>query len=127
MKHKTRDNATEPVQTPVGYTTMDKTFNQAAKNCSIKIANTIISKQTDYGQNNILGCPVGAEMGLIVRLFDKLNRLANLYKQGKPPTNESLRDTWLDIAGYGMIGMMLNDNTFQLPLGKEGDEHAMES
>jgi hypothetical protein len=118
---QTRDKSTEPVQNTVGWVTVPMTFNQAAGNSGITIADTIIKKQTDYGQNNILGCPVGAEMGLIVRLFDKLNRLANLYKQGKPPTNESLKDTWLDIAGYGMIGMMLCDGTFQLPLGEGGD------
>jgi len=102
-----------------------KTFNQAAKYKGILISNTIIKKQLDYGKSNILACPAGAEMGLIVRLFDKLNRLANLYKSGKPPTNESLRDTWLDICGYGMIGMMLCDGEFELPL-IGGDDHATE-
>lgn len=101
------------------------TFNQAAGDKGKLIASTIVRKQLDYGKNNILACPAGAEMGLIVRLFDKLNRLANLYKSGKPPTNESLRDTWLDICGYGMIGMMLCDGEFELPLigGDTNDQH----
>lgn len=92
------------------------TFNQAIQNKAKSVADTVVGKQADYGKNNILGCPVGAEMGLIVRLFDKLNRLANLYKQGKPPANESLMDSWRDVAGYGLIGMMLLDNEFKLPL-----------
>ncbi len=93
-----------------------KTFNEAATNKAQHISSTLIKKQHDYGQGNILGCPVGPEMGLIVRLFDKLNRLANLYSNGQPPTNESLKDTWLDICGYGLIGMMLCDDEFKLPL-----------
>lgn len=93
-----------------------KTFDQEANKLAKEIAGVLIKKQHDYGQNNILGCPVGAEMGLIVRLFDKLNRLANLHQQGKLPSNESLRETWLDICGYGLIGMMLSDDTFKLPL-----------
>jgi len=92
------------------------TFNQSANEKALKLAQTLVKKQLDYGQNNILGCPVGAEMGLIVRLFDKINRLANLYQQGREPSNESLMDTWLDICGYGLIGMMLADKTFQLPM-----------
>jgi hypothetical protein len=93
-----------------------KTFNQAATAKAVDVANTLIRKQLDYGKGNILGCPAGPEMGLIVRLFDKLNRLSNLYRQGKPPTNESLRDTWLDICGYGLIGMLLCDAEFELPI-----------
>lgn len=96
------------------------TFDQAALDKAQEVAKTLASKQRDYGQNNILGCPVGPEMGLVVRLFDKLNRLANLYKTGNQPSNESLEDTWKDIMGYGMIGMMLLDDTFKLPL--EPDE-----
>lgn len=97
------------------------TFNDSANAKAKQLAETLIKKQLDYGQNNILGCPVGAEMGLIVRLFDKINRLANLYQQGREPSNESLQDTWLDICGYGLIGMMLSDNTFKLPLEDKHD------
>lgn len=108
---------------------MDNSTVYFDQSCHIKgneVADTLIRKMRDYGANNILGCPVGAEMGLVVRLFDKLNRLANLYKQGKLPTNESLRDTWLDICGYGMIGMLLCDREFQLPL-KDPKEVANET
>jgi hypothetical protein len=93
-----------------------RSFNQVANEKAGVIAETLVAKQNDYGKNNILKCPVGAEMGLIVRLSDKLNRLANLYQSGQEPNNESLLDTWLDICGYGLIGMMLADDTFKLPL-----------
>jgi len=94
----------------------EMTFNQSAKQKAGEVAVTLAKKQKDYGKNNILGCPVGAEMGIIVRLFDKLNRLSNLYQKGEKPSNESLYDTVLDICGYGLILMMLQDGSFQLPL-----------
>jgi len=97
------------------------TFNQAAEFQAKKIIETLIKKQYDYGKENILSCPVGAEMGIIVRLSDKLNRLANLYKLDRDPKNESLMDSWLDITVYGLIGMMLQDKSFQLPLEEEND------
>ncbi len=98
------------------------TFNQAAEEKALEVAKTLARKSADYGSQNILGCPVGAEMGLVVRLFDKLNRLANLYKTGNTPSNESLEDTWKDIMGYGLIGMMLIDDTFKLPLDNTKDK-----
>lgn len=93
-----------------------KTFDSAVHQVADEVANTVIKKNHDYGSKNIMSCPVGPEVGLIVRLFDKLHRLANLYKRGDIPSNESLRETWLDVAGYGQIGMMVCDKTFELPM-----------
>lgn len=88
-------------------------FNKSIHKKAEETADLVISKQHDYGKGNILACPVGPEIGLIVRLTDKLNRLANLYKTGQEPSNESLRETWIDIAGYGLIGVMLCDDNFK--------------
>jgi hypothetical protein len=76
------------------------------------IARTVISKQKDYGPNNIRRSPYGAQAGLVVRLYDKVARLANLTGKDAKPENESLRDTFVDIAGYAIIGLMLIDGTF---------------
>lgn len=76
------------------------------------IAKTVIKKQKDYGPNNIRRSPYGAQQGLVVRLYDKIARLANLTSSGKTPENESLRDTYIDIAGYAIIGLMILDGTF---------------
>jgi hypothetical protein len=76
------------------------------------IAETVIKKQKDYGPNNIRRSPYGPQQGLVVRLYDKIARLANLTGQNKTPENESLRDTFIDIAGYAIIGLMILDNTF---------------
>ena len=63
------------------------------------------SKQKDYGPGNISRFGV---KGLSVRLYDKVERLANLLMdKEEPPENESLEDTFKDIANYGLIGLML--------------------
>jgi hypothetical protein len=83
---------------------------------AVKIADEVVkivaSKQKDYGPNNIQSSPFGAIKGLTIRLYDKIARLANLSEKSKTPENESLRDTFIDIAGYGIIGLMLLDGTF---------------
>lgn len=76
-----------------------------------KLTKTVASKQKDYGPNNIQRSPFGPMKGLTVRLYDKISRLANL-SDNLTPENESLRDTLVDIAGYGIIGIMLLDGTF---------------
>lgn len=76
-----------------------------------EVAKVVARKQNDYGPNNILRSPYGPLAGLAVRLYDKVARLANLAG-GKKPSNESLRDTFIDIAGYGLIGLMILDETF---------------
>ena len=62
-------------------------------------------KQKDYGPKNISRFGV---RGLSVRLYDKVERLANLLMdREESPKNDSLEDTFKDIANYGIIGLML--------------------
>lgn len=86
-------------------------FDLNVMNAADEIVRTVISKQKDYGPSNIRKSPYGPIPGLAVRLYDKVARLANL-SGGKEPSNESLRDTFVDIAGYGIIGLMILDETF---------------
>jgi hypothetical protein len=73
-------------------------------------------KQQDYGSQNIAR---HGEFGVLVRCDDKTARLANLLKNRKTlvladnpeecveaPKNESVLDSWLDLANYGLIGAM---------------------
>jgi hypothetical protein len=87
-------------------------FEVDVVNLADYIAKTVVSKQKDYGPANIMKSPFGPEQGLIVRLYDKVARLANLTKKESKPENESLRDTFVDIAGYAIIGLMVLDGTF---------------
>lgn len=81
------------------------------------VVGTIIAKQHDYGHENILWGGVDA---LVVRIHDKVARIKNLQKRADSgPINESLCDSWLDIAGYGIIAVMLHNGTFELPLSTD--------
>lgn len=82
-----------------------------------KLYDILVSKQHDYGPDNIQKSPGGPLNGLQVRLFDKMARLQNLVANGATPKHESLRDTFIDIANYGVIGVMIIDGTF--PKSKE--------
>lgn len=71
-------------------------------------------KQHDYGHKNVTRFGV---KGLIVRLHDKYARLANLFdKDFAPEIEESVEDTLLDVVGYSLIGVMLDQGTFELNL-----------
>ena len=91
-------------------------FEESARDIAKEMSELLILKQKDYGPKNITQCPVGAEMGVLVRVYDKLSRLSNLLESGETPNNESLEDTWRDIVGYGLIGLMLHRGEFKLPM-----------
>ena len=67
-------------------------------------------KHMDYGLNNIaLGGDLTDESdkkfsltGLCIRLTDKISRLKNLLSNGK-----NMEDTFIDIANYGIIGLLV--------------------
>lgn len=67
----------------------------------------LVAKQRDYGPYNISRAPGGAINGLLVRMNDKMERLKNLYYSGEEPQNESLEDSFVDIANYAVICMMV--------------------
>lgn len=75
------------------------------------VVETVISKQHDYGHENILW---GGIDGLVIRVHDKVARIRNL--RGRTELNEALEDSWLDIAGYSIVAIMLTNGTFELPL-----------
>lgn len=118
VKAPTVDNLKnyEPVGFSVGAyknpAVADLDFLMNLINVADQVTKTVASKQKDYGPNNIQRSPYGALQGLTVRLYDKIARAANLTSKDAKPQNESLRDTFVDIAGYGLIGLMLIDGTF---------------
>lgn len=79
-----------------------------------------LRKNADYSPANILGT---GELGVIVRLWDKIARLLNLYgfriiitksKMEAPriPKNESINDAFSDAAVYSVIGMLLRKHAW---------------
>lgn len=71
--------------------------------------NVLVSKQKDYGPTNISRAPGGPVNGLRVRMHDKMSRINHLFDHGADPENESLRDSFLDLANYSIIAMMVLD------------------
>lgn len=74
-----------------------------------------LSKNADYQSANVLAC---GEIGLVTRLWDKVARLMSLtgfrfdvsnprFVGAKDPKHESIDDTLLDLANYGVIGLLL--------------------
>jgi hypothetical protein len=69
----------------------------------------LLKKHRDYGPTNISGAPGGALNGLRVRMHDKLARINHLMDNGATPENESLRDSFIDLANYSIIALMVID------------------
>lgn len=62
------------------------------------------NKGADYGNSwSILGL-----QGVIYQIGSKFIRIWNL--RDKPPTNESLRDSFIDLATYAIMAVQLLDN-----------------
>ncbi|MBI3334736.1 DUF1599 domain-containing protein [Candidatus Pacearchaeota archaeon] len=60
-------------------------------------------KNRTYGDKNITRI---GQTGILTRLEEKIERLKNMLAN-KIIDAESAEDTWKDIAGYAIIGLML--------------------
>lgn len=60
-------------------------------------------KNRTYGDKNIK--KIGKE-GVLIRLEEKIERVKNMI-ENKISDEETVEDTWKDIAGYAIIGIML--------------------
>lgn len=80
----------------------------------MKMYRTHLNKNQDYSPCNVLGA---GEIGLATRIWDKVTRMMNLegfhlkmekstFSTPKVPKNESLDDTFMDLAVYGIIAML---------------------
>jgi len=69
-----------------------------------------IKKHKDYGKGNILDT---RELGIAFRISDKLNRLKHLLIKDKEPRNESVDETWIDIATYAVIAVLYRRSWFK--------------
>ncbi len=61
-------------------------------------------KHKDYSAENITAF---GEFGVLVRVNDKICRLKNLLSMGMEPKNESVEDSWLDLANYAIIAQLI--------------------
>ena len=65
-----------------------------------------LERHAKYGALNISNTPGGALSGIIVRLFDKLSRLAH---SDADFADESVNDTINDLVGYGLIASLVHN------------------
>ena len=95
------------------YPELSKEFKQIQK----EMYEMFARKHMDYGLNNIA---LGGDIinnsddkqfsltGLCIRLTDKISRLKNLLINGKSfVEGEGIQDTFIDIANYGIIGLLV--------------------
>ena len=82
-------------------------FSEVVYNYTDGMAELLIRKQKDYGPKNISLAPGGPLNGLRVRMFDKLARINNLLESGATPQNEPIRDSFIDLANYAIIGLLV--------------------
>ncbi len=104
MRHEYSVGIEEPSQD-----TLTAQFASDVHGQAETLAHLLIRKHADYGPDNIGRAPGGALNGVVVRLHDKMSRLAHLSETGRAPNNESIRDTYMDIANYALIGLMILD------------------
>lgn len=75
-----------------------------------RLKEVLLKKHQDYGPLNIAHAPGGPINGLRVRMYDKLARINNLYeKGGDTPNYESLEDSFIDLANYAIIGILVQN------------------
>ena len=95
------------------YPELSKEFKQIQK----EMYEMFARKHMDYGLNNIaLGGDIVNNSddkqfsltGLCIRLTDKISRLKNLLINGRSfVKGEGIQDTFIDIANYGIIGLLV--------------------
>lgn len=86
--------------------TLEESFELVCK----EMLTVFIKKHKDYGKANILE---SGELGIAFRINDKVSRLKHLLTNNNHPENELLEDSWIDIAVYAVIGIMLLRGWFQ--------------
>jgi len=78
-------------------------MGRAALIIALENVATLDRKQRDYGSRNISEF---GEIGILMRVWDKICRLKNLMGK-ENPKNESIDDSWLDMANYAIIAILV--------------------
>ena len=93
----------------IGYKKELLSFKDSVDALLEEAGKLLLTKQNDYGPLNISRAPGGPLNGLRVRIFDKVSRINNLIDSGASPEHESLRDSFIDLANYAIIALMVID------------------
>jgi len=123
IDYKTQNSTPDLNSTPVEifeheYPELSKELKQIQK----EMYKMFAAKHMDYGLQNI---SLGGDLtnandkkfsltGLAIRLNDKISRLRNLLTNGRSfVKGEGMEDTFIDIANYGIIGMLVGRNKWK--------------
>lgn len=87
-------------------TSLDQAFDQVNQ----ELLEIFLKKHRDYGKGNILA---NKELGIAMRVSEKIERLKHLLMSGNKPANESTEETWIDIATYAIIAVLYQRQQFQ--------------
>ena len=90
--------------------TPPKTLDAAYEQVLEELLQMFLKKHKDYGKGIILSIK---ELGIAFRIGEKTERIKHLLMTQNDPSNETLEDTWLDIAVYGIIGTLYHRGQFQ--------------
>lgn len=101
---------TKTIPTPP---TLDAAYEQVLD----ELLAMFLKKHRDYGKGNILSIK---ELGIAMRIAEKTERLKHLLMKQEMdphfqsgPANESIEETWIDIAVYAIIGVLFRRKQFQ--------------
>ena len=86
------------------------TLDQAFEIVNQELLALFLKKHQDYGKGTILA---NGELGIAMRVSEKIERLKHLLISGNEPSNESIEETWKDIAVYSTIAILLKRGQFQ--------------
>ena len=86
-----------------------KVFEQEARKLMEEAIILLVQKRADYGENALHG----GQLGIVVRMSDKLARLENLmgvsdgsFKMKNSNVKETVNDTVRDLINYGLLFLM---------------------
>ena len=86
---------------------MDERFTKSLETAFKQAHDVLLTKHRDYGPKNISDAPGGPLNGLLVRMHDKMARAQHLNYNMFTPNHESLEDTFMDLANYAIIAMLV--------------------
>ena len=87
-----------------------KYLDEAFEQVNTELLEMFLKKHKDYGKGNILS---NKELGISMRISEKVERLKHLLMTNQDPANESIEETWVDIAVYAVIGVLYRRGQFQ--------------
>ena len=87
-------------------------FERDVRNRFDECRELLLRKHKDYSGRNIAQSPGGPLNGLRVRMHDKISRINNLIDNGTAPEYEPLRDSFLDLANYAIIALLVIDSAW---------------